>query len=73
VKRVEGRSSHKEGTEERLEQYPVGKEVTAYVNPADPEFAILEHSSKAALYSIWFPCLFMVGGVGMIISALRKK
>ena len=73
VRRVEGRSSHKEGAEEKLERYPVGKEVTAYVNPADPSFAILEHSSRAALYSIWFPCLFMLGGVGMIISALRQK
>lgn len=73
VRRVEGRSSHKEGAEAKLAEYPVGKEITAWVNPADHGFAILEHSSRAALYSIWFPCLFMVGGLGMIISALRKK
>jgi len=73
VRRVEGRTSHKEGAEARLEAYPVGKEVTAWVNPADHDFAVLEHSTRAALYSIWFPCLFMIGGLGMIISALRKK
>jgi hypothetical protein len=73
VRRVEGRSSHKKGAEARLEEYPVGKEVTAWVNPAEHDFAILEHSTRAALYSIWFPCLFVVGGLGMVISALRKK
>lgn len=73
VRRVEGRSSHKAGAEEKLARYPVGAPVTCYVDPADPAMAILEHSSRAALYSIWFPLLFIAGGMGMVISALRKR
>ena len=73
VRRVEGGSSHKEAAQEKLEAYPEGKAVTCYVNPEDPAFAILEHSTRAALYSLWFPLLFVVGGAGMILSALRTK
>lgn len=73
VKRVEGRTSHREGAQARLELYPAGKSVTCFVNPADPTFAVLEHTTRAALYSIWFPILFVVGGVGMILSAVRSK
>jgi hypothetical protein len=73
IKRVDGPSSHKNKTEEVVARYPLGKPVTCYVNPAQPDFAILEHDSRAALYSIWFPLLFVAGGAGMVVSALRGK
>ena len=73
VRRVEGRSSDRGKAVAIVEKYPVGSEVTCYVNPADPKLAILEHSTRAALYSLWFPGLFMIGGAGMILSALRAK
>jgi len=72
VKRVEGPSNNRDKMDEIVASYPPGKMVTCYINPEQPGFAILEHATKAGLYSIWFPLLFVVGGGGMIISALRK-
>ena len=73
VKRLptEGSDPRKVKTKEK--QYPVGTEAVCYVKPDDPDFAILKKDSKAGLYSIWFPCLFIVGGAGMILSALFRR
>ncbi len=53
-----------------VETYPVGKKISVYVNPADANFTMLKPDSKAAGYSIWFPMLFVIGGLGI---ALRAK
>ncbi|MEI6537275.1 MAG: DUF3592 domain-containing protein [Verrucomicrobiaceae bacterium] len=73
IARVDGPSSDRAKTVALCEKYPPGRETTCFVNPAKPDFAVLEHATRAALYSIWFPCLFVVGGAGMMISAWRKK
>ena len=73
IKRVDGPSSHKEKAEEVVKEHRTGKVVTCYVNPAQPDFAILEHETRASLYSIWFPLLFVVGGLGMLWSAIRPQ
>lgn len=52
--------------------YPVGSIHSAWVDPADPEFAILRHDTKAAGYTLWFPALVIVGGAGIVVSAFRK-
>lgn len=54
----------------QAELFPAGEKVTAYVNPTDPTLAILKPDSKAAGYSIWFPLLFVVGGLGIVVKAL---
>lgn len=73
VKRVDGRTRKKDQAEETLADYPVGKALPCYVNPEDPDFAILRHNTKAPLYTIWFPGLFAIAGIGLIISALRRR
>ena len=50
--------------------FPAGAKITAYVNPDYPDSAILKPDSKAAGYSIWFPLLFVVGGLGIVAKAL---
>ena len=55
-----------------VEKFPAGSEQKCFVNPADHSYAILKHDSRGAGYSIWFPGLFAVGGVGMIVGAIRK-
>ena len=58
--------------EELVESYPVGKKIMVYVNPADASFTMLKPDSKAAGYSIWFPMLFVVGGLGIALRAVRS-
>ncbi len=53
-----------------VKEFPAGAEAKVYVNPGDPNFAILKPDSKAAGYSIWFPLLFVVGGLGISLRAL---
>jgi len=59
--------------EERIAKYPIGKKTACFVNPEQPDKAVLEHTSRAGLYTIWFPMLFVAGGFGMILNAWRDK
>ncbi len=72
IRRVNGRTADKPKAELAVATYPVGTSKTCFVSPTDPEMAILEQSSKAAIYAIWFPLLFVVGGSGMVVSAFRR-
>ncbi len=56
-----------------MEDYAVGTKTVCHVDPAAPENSVIKKDSKAALYTIWFPCLFIVGGAGMIFSALFRR
>ena len=65
-------TQHLDKAREKQINYPPGSVLTCFVNPASPAEAVLEHASRAALYSIWFPLLFVVGGLGMLRGALRR-
>jgi len=57
---------------ELLERYPVGAVVECRVNPEDPDFALLRGESRAPGYALWFPLLFVVGGIGAVVGAWRR-
>lgn len=58
---------HFDDAVQKQQQYPTGSSRTfCFVNPAAPDEAVLQHGSRAALYSIWFPLLFVLGGCGML-------
>lgn len=59
--------------ERQLEKFPEGMKTMAFVNPAQPDFAVLKPDTKAAGYSIWFPLLFVVGGLGIAGRAIVKQ
>jgi hypothetical protein len=59
-------------TKERAAEFPTGKTTTCRVNPRDPDFAILKTDSLAPGYSIWFPGLFVIGGLGIAVRALKR-
>lgn len=66
-------SGDRERIEKLIEKYPVGSSAICRVNPAQPEAAVLKPDSKAAGYSIWFPMLFVIGGLGIAIGAVRRR
>lgn len=70
--RGSGWSSSLSKVEKLAEKFPPGSSQTCYVNPADPAFAVLKRDSKAPGYSLWFPLLFVLGGLGMIVGVVRS-
>lgn len=73
IKRLPVEASDPRKLEPTMERYRPGRTTVCYVDPDDPEMAVLKKDTKAGLYSIWFPCLFVVGGIGMILTALFRK
>lgn len=73
IRRVDGVKSDLSVAEELRERYARGQQTVCFVNPADPSFAILVHDTRAALYSIWFPLLFVFGGLRMMWSAIKAR
>lgn len=65
-------TSKRELAEKRAAEYPPGKTTTCRVNPRDPDFAVLKPDSLAPGYSIWFPALFVIGGLGMALRAALR-
>ena len=62
-------SSDRRLVEARTAELPVGMATTCHVNPAAPDFAVLKTDSLAPGYAIWFPALFVVGGLGITFRA----
>ena len=62
------------GVRKKLEKwerrYPTGTSAVCFVNPDQPSEAVLERDTKASIYSLWFPGLFVVGGLGVALSGL---
>ncbi|MFZ4764635.1 MAG: DUF3592 domain-containing protein [Roseimicrobium sp.] len=70
IRRVDGASSHRHKAKALVEAYRPGAAATCFVDPATPAVAILQRSSLAALYTLWFPLLFVLGGAGSVWRAL---
>jgi hypothetical protein len=70
IRRVAIRSSQESSAREWVEKFPAGALITAWVDPKNPEMSVLKKDSKAALYSIWFPALFVAGGLSMLWSSV---
>ncbi len=64
-------SSSRERSQRRVDKFPVGSLVACFVDPADPASSVLKRDSKAPGYSLWFPSIFIIGGLGMIVGAIR--
>lgn len=71
-KRLQPASADKEKIEKKMVPFSIGQPSTCWVDPEKPDSAVLIKDSKAAIYSIWFPGLFVLGGLGIIVSALRS-
>ena len=71
-RRTAMRSGHKEKVRKAMGQFPAGSEATCFVNPDNPSEAILKKDTKAVGYTVWFPGLFVVGGLGIAIASVRR-
>lgn len=72
-KGVAKKTPHVAEAEKLAAKYPAGMATVCQVNPAAPDEAVLEHHTKAAIYTLWWPLLFAAGGGGMVWSVLRRK
>jgi hypothetical protein len=71
IRRVDGPTVHESRARALAARFPPGLETLCHVNPVNPEQTVLLHGSRAPLYSIWFPLLFVAGGAVMSARALR--
>ena len=71
IRRVDGPKGNRDDAEALREQFTPGQSLTCYVRPDDPAFAILRHTTRAALYTLWFPLLFVFGGLRITWGAVR--
>lgn len=67
------KKSQRAEVEELVSEYAAGSTQRCWVNPQQPDFAVLKLDSRAAGYSLWFPGLFFIGGIGMIGGAWKKS
>lgn len=72
-RRLATESSNTKSLKKLLAQYVEGTETVCYVDPANPDNPVLKKETKAPLYSLWMPCLIMLGGLGILWSALFPK
>ena len=66
-------SAHLDKVQAVQQQFPAATQRVCRVNPADPAESVLIPGTRAALYSIWFPLLFVAGGIGMLIGIFRRR
>jgi hypothetical protein len=58
--------------EELVATYSSGSMTQCWVNPRQPSQAVLKLDTRAAGYTLWFPGLFLLGGMGMIVGAWKR-
>jgi len=66
-------SSRKDDASELVKTFAIGSRSLCRVDLGNPSFAVLKMDSQAAGYSIWFPGLFVIGGLGIAGRALFRK
>lgn len=66
-------SKRREKVDALTGKYPVGSLHECSIDPLDPSVAVLRGESKAPGYSIWFPLIFVVGGLGVVVGAWARK
>lgn len=65
-------SSRRDEPEMLIDQYPAASVQVCRMDPEFPATAVLVGESKAPGYSIWFPAIFVVGGLGVVVGAWRR-
>jgi Protein of unknown function (DUF3592) len=72
-KDVAKKTPHAAEAQKLIARFPSGMATTCWVDPEAPSEAVLEHHTKASIFTVWWPLLFALGGGGIIRSALRRS
>jgi len=56
-----------------VNRYPVGKSTSCYVNPEDPDEAVISREFNRPWWLVLLPLVFIIVGLGGIIATLTKK
>ena len=72
IRQVDGPTGDLDKANRLRESYLPGQTYPCWVNPQQPDFAVLQHGTRAGLYSIWFPLLFVIGGLRMAWDAWQR-
>ena len=70
IKRTEGFTKHRSKAQRVVKRYPVGSEGTCFVNPQDPGQTVIKHNTTAVLYTVWFPGVFVIAGLGIATGSV---
>ena len=57
---------------ELVRAHPAGSRMMCRVDPQDPGTAVMKTDTRAPGYSLWFPAIFVVGGIGIVVGAWRR-
>lgn len=71
-RRIATRSAHQSKMEAIASRYPVRSQAVCYVDPVNPADAVLKKDTKAVGYTAWFPGLFVIGGLGIMIASVCR-
>jgi Protein of unknown function (DUF3592) len=71
IRRVDGPKGDLAEAQGLRQEFSPGQKLSCWVQPEEPAMAILRHDTRAPLYSIWFPLLFVIGGLRMAWAAWR--
>ena len=69
---TQGSSSGYAGKAEKVRQHPPGRELTIYVNPADPSESVVDPSPSWGLLFGLIPLIFTLVGGGILFAAFRS-
>lgn len=66
-----GSSSGRNGKEEVVRRYPVGREAVAFVNPSNPAESVLIRSATPMMFFGLLTLVFLVIGVAVLVATFR--
>lgn len=66
-------SGNRTVAEQLTAKYPEKMKTTCYIDSHNPDNSILKPDSIATLYSLWFPGIFLIGGLIISAKSLRAK
>jgi hypothetical protein len=72
ISRTPPKSAHAAKMQAVVDRFPPGSASVCYLDPTDPATSVLLRDRRTPLYSLWFPALFVIGGLGVAIGSIRR-